>query len=391
MTRRRIVALVALLLMACSPGELARGTTTPGDRPASDAGNGPRADGSPGADGSTAPDGSAPRADSGPLPPVGTDPRTSANVYWVGHSLISHRDVRDGSARTLFELVGDFARAQGHDYDHFRHTTPGAPLSWNWNEVPELRGELTGNGRAYDVMVLTEGISLAESMRWHYTPFYARRFQCALQNANPSAEAYLYESWHHLYASDEEQNYPAPHVYDWRARLRADRARWEEVIDRAHAGVSAPSDMPYYDGAGECAPARPMRLVPVGTALAALYDRMRAPAPGDDFEGFTIHHFVQNGFRNWPADWPVAPSEAGSVDWRARWASLETLHGGPLDDIHPSARGAYFVALVHYATVYRRSPLGLPAANGVGPGLARVMQEVAWEVVASDPRTGVAN
>ena len=221
------------LVVACAPGDLRRADDTlgGGDGPIADAGDGrtdgaptPNADGgeSPGVDG-----GGAPATDGGPLPPVGTDPRTSANVYWVGHSLITHRDVYDSSARTIFELVGDFARAQGHAYDYFRHTTPGAPLSWNWNEVPDLRRELTGNGGAYDVMVLTEGISLSESMRWHYTPFYARRFQCALQNTSPAAEGYVYESWHHLYASDEDQNYPDPHVHDFRARLVADRALWE--------------------------------------------------------------------------------------------------------------------------------------------------------------------
>lgn len=402
MSSRGIGLWLAFVLTACVPGELSHRSVTPdppltdgpgidsgtpsgadGGDPATDGGGSPRDGGSSRVDGGSTP------VDGGPLPPVGTDPRTSANVYWVGHSLISHRDVYDSSARTIFELVGDFARAQGHGYDFFRHTTPGAPLSWNWNQVPELRNELTGNGGAYDVMVLTEGISLSETIRWHFSPFYARRFQCAFQNSSPGGEAYVYESWHHLYASDPDLNYPAPHVWDWRARLDEDRPRWEQLADQAFDGSATTPDHSYYAGAGECTPANRMRLIPVGTALAALYDRMQAPRPGDDFEGFTIHHFVQNGFRNWPAEWPVPPSDAGSVDWRSRWSSLQTMRGGELDDIHPSARGAYFAALVHYATIYRRSPVGLPLANGVGAGLGRIMQETAWEVVSRDPRTGV--
>ncbi len=395
-----LLGLAVLAFGGCVPGELSHRTATPTDdspptdTPGIDSGtpSGVDGGGSPidGGGGPTVDSGTTtPRVDGGPLPPVGSDPRSSANVYWVGHSLISHRDIYDSSARTIFELVGDFARAQGHGYDYFRHTTPGAPLSWNWNQVPELRNELTSNGGAYDVMVLTEGISLTETIRWHFSPFYSRRFQCAFQNTSPSGEAYVYESWHHLYASDPELNYPDPHVWDWRARLDEDRPRWEQLADQAYDGTATTPDHSYYSGAGDCTPANRMRLIPVGTALAALYDRMQSPRPGDDFQGFTIHHFVQNGFTNWPAEWPVSASEAGSVDWRSRWSSLSTMRGGQLDDIHPSARGAYFVALVHYATIYRRSPIGLPLANGVSAELGRIMQETAWEVVSRDPRTGV--
>ncbi|MEM9071944.1 MAG: hypothetical protein AAGE52_25775 [Myxococcota bacterium] len=320
-----------------------------------------------------------------PPPPVGTDPRDSATVYWVGHSLSSARDALHPSSRTLFELVGDFASAAGQSYDFHRHTTPGAPLSWNWNEESAKRAEIETRGGRYDVMIMTEGISLAESIRWHNTAFYAQRFYCAMNNANPASEVYLYESWHHLYGSDPEQRYPEPHVFDWRARLDEDRPRWESIIDDAmRADLPPPSDMPYYDG-GRCTPSRQMRLIPAGTAIAALVDALETNAPV--WEGLTRHGLVQNGYRNWPSEWPVAPGTP--VDWRARMSTLETIHPGVLDDIHPNRTLIYFVALVHYSTVYRRSPIGLPALNGVSPSLARAMQELVWNVVTRDPRTGV--
>jgi hypothetical protein len=61
--------------------------------------------------------------------------------------------------------------------------------------------------------------------------------------------------------------------------------------------------------------------------------------------------------------------------------------------------GNQFVALVHYAVLYGKSPVGLPHAllRGDGtpaevpdPELARLMQEVAWAAARSTPLTGVA-
>lgn len=359
--------------------------TDAGVVPVADAGAPPATDaGSPEVDAGL--DAGPPRIDAGPPPVTGT-PRDSATVYWVGHSLISHRDRNHGSSETLFELLGTFARAGGQSYDFHRHTTPGAPLSWNWNNEGAQRAEIEHRGGRYDVMVMTEGVDIRQTIRWHDSAFYARRFQCAMQNANPGADVYLYESWHHLYASDPDMPYPDPHVWDWHQRLLDDRAQWESIIDDAFDGPAAPSS--YYRGAaGECTPSRRMFIVPVGTALAALHERLESPLPGENWEGITPHTLLQNGYRDWPAEWPVPPPGAG-VDWRSRIAGLRRYYGYELDDIHPGQQMVYFISLVHYATVYRRNPVGLPATNGVSARVARQMQELVWDVVSRDPRAGV--
>ncbi len=68
------------------------------------------------------------------------------------------------------------------------------------------------------------------------------------------------------------------------------------------------------------------------------------------------------------------------------------------DDIHFSDLGAWAMAMVHYAVIYGRSPVGLPAqlpkADGTLAGApsedaARAMQAVVWRVVTSYPATGV--
>ena len=72
--------------------------------------------------------------------------------------------------------------------------------------------------------------------------------------------------------------------------------------------------------------------------------------------------------------------------------------GGGIDQIHLNEVGRYFIALVHYATLYRESPVGLifettsregddyPAPSGP---LALRMQEIAWDVVSNEPLSGV--
>jgi len=62
------------------------------------------------------------------------------------------------------------------------------------------------------------------------------------------------------------------------------------------------------------------------------------------------------------------------------------------DTIHPSTTGGYFISLVHYASLYGVSPVGLPANNGiagVGASLATEMQTMIWEFLQTYPFAGV--
>lgn len=376
---RLALCLCLVSLLTCGSDSSPTPDNDAGSNPANDGGTsqqdssvGPAVDAGPG-------------VDAGPRPEP-TDPRDSANVYFVGHSLISHRDWRHPSARIIPEVLEDLARAGGQGFGHFRHSTPGAPLSWNWNSVPELRQEIENNAAAYDTMVVTEGIFLDAAYMWHRSPFFARRFFCTLVNARPDAELFVYETWHHVYASDPDGNYPAPHVYDWVSRIEEDRPRWERIVDEAASGATPTPDS-YYRGAGDCEGTLRVRLIPAGTALAELQRRI---AGGEDWGGLTIHNMIQNGYRDWPAEWPVSPADAPGVDYRSRIAGLSTYESRELDDIHHGREMAYYISLVMYATIYRRSPVGLPAGNGVSPDIARRMQELVWDIVTRDPRSGVA-
>ena len=70
------------------------------------------------------------------------------------------------------------------------------------------------------------------------------------------------------------------------------------------------------------------------------------------------------------------------------------------DEYHPSDLGYYLSALVHFAVLHRRSPIGLPAqgisANNfsdapvaIPTNIAAAFQRIAWDVARSTPHTGV--
>jgi len=51
------------------------------------------------------------------------------------------------------------------------------------------------------------------------------------------------------------------------------------------------------------------------------------------------------------------------------------------DKRHPSLAGSYLAACTTYATLFRKSPVGLPYTAGLDPAVARHLQTVAWETV----------
>lgn len=75
--------------------------------------------------------------------------------------------------------------------------------------------------------------------------------------------------------------------------------------------------------------------------------------------------------------------------WRAAWRRDSTIALYAPDGLHPSAEGSYLAALVMYAAISGKSPVGLPAEVrlrdgrrlSVAPALAALLQAAADEVV----------
>ena len=61
------------------------------------------------------------------------------------------------------------------------------------------------------------------------------------------------------------------------------------------------------------------------------------------------------------------------------------------DKRHPSLAGTYLAASTVYATLYRKSPVGLGYTAGLGPELATLLQTAAWETVQEYFKVGTSN
>lgn len=264
-------------------------------------------------------------------------------VFHLGHSLVG----RDMPAM-LAQLAGP-----GHRYAS--QLGWGASLRAHWEPSVEIAGFEAENEHpayqdakaalasgAFDALVLTEMIELRDAIRFHDSARYLRLWAERARAGNPDIEVFLYETWHRL---DD----PA----GWLARLEGDLASlWEDqvLLKRADADFLA----------------TPIYVIPAGQVMAAFTRRLEA---------------------------------AGGIGaMRGREDLFARDETGARDPIHLSDLGTYLVALIHYAVIYQRNPLGLPSAlkradgtqaDSPGQEAARVMQEVVWDVVTGYEKTGV--
>ncbi len=309
----------------------------------------------------------------------------------------------------LLERLGDFAAARGKAYTFFDHTLFGSPMALLWRGKPysydrhepqmvERRKELENHADQYDVLVLTEGVPVGGSATREYSAHYLRLFYCTLLRGNPNGRVYLYESWVHYQASNQASwaETTLPSVWRWEEKLEADRAIWNQIADDAFAGTGAApqsmSDSTELDKEllDSCKPVHPVFIIPVATVMRAVSARLKQPHDWI-YQGapLEMHQFFLNPYTEWPEDWPLSQP----ISKEETFATLEAL---PLrfpdrdwDDIHPSTLGIYLTTLTSYATLYRESPVGLPATPGMPQETAEALQALIWEVVRKDPRSGV--
>jgi hypothetical protein len=84
-----------------------------------------------------------------------------------------------------------------------------------------------------------------------------------------------------------------------------------------------------------------------------------------------------------------------ALAWQTAWARDPSLPFYGEDDFHPSRLGTYMAALVIYAEVRDKSPVGLPATltvdgypYAVDPAAARICQQVAQQITNTRARPG---
>lgn len=269
-------------------------------------------------------------------------PETPLNVFHLGHSLVG---------RDMPAMLAQLAPA-GHDYAS--QLGWGTPLLAHWEPDVPVNGFETENDHpkfaparealqsgGFDALVLTEMVELKDAIRYHDSAKYLAKWAQLARTARPDVRVYLYETWHN---TDD----PA----GWLARIDDDYdTLWvQRVLVPAVVQTGVP-----------------IHVIPGGQALAA---------------------FVR-----------AVDARGGVGNVAGRDALMARTPEGAVDTIHLSDLGAYLIALTHYATLYQRSPVGLPLALYRADGTAAVapdaqsgelMQQIVWDVVRSTSFSGVA-
>ena len=269
------------------------------------------------------------------------EPRGGLKLFWVGHSLMN-TDVP--------WIVKGIAHSAGLDSMYRQQLNIGAALRANWeqptkfNNVPVWNDQL---GRDEDwganpQIELPSGkydaLLLTEAIpvdKQIDSALYAGNYVDLALRGKQDTALYLYETWDYVVSN----NWTA-----WRARIDQWRPVWEKIADDVMAKR----------------PGTTMHIVPGGQALAALYDAIKSK---------------------------------GSV------GSLTDIKQVFEDDIHLNPTGNYFIALVSYATVFRRDPSGTGAVSA-GPfkkntvvvtdqATRSALQALAWQVARGHARSGV--
>ena len=246
------------------------------------------------------------------------------SVLMVGHSLFG----QDNPA-----MLEQLLRQSSSSATVEAQIINGAPLSYNWEHGDSAEGV---NARErlqtpVDAVILTEGLPLANHLKWSNTEETVTRYYQLAKDANPDAAVYLQETWHSL-SSGTGTEVPFDEGADiaWRDRLEQDLPRWQAVVDEVNDSVGGD-----------------MRLLPAGQAMARLDDAIRA----------------------------------GTVPGLTEISEVFS------DDIHPNSTGFYYISALQYAVLTGHSPVGLPhrlqdrwgkAYPAPEPALARRLQEIAW-------------
>jgi hypothetical protein len=183
-------------------------------------------------------------------------------------------------------------------------------------------------GQRYDTLVLAERHDLVNVLMFEDTVRYSRHFHERLVAGNDRANTYLYHAWLDVTNKDDPSA--------WIAYERAAAPAWQCVAARVNQSLA---------GVGR---ADRMAYLPAGLALVNLVERA---------------------------------TRGGGVAGISGGGARQTLDRLFSDNVHLTPTGVYYMALVTYASVYRRSPEGAWAPSGVTAEQARSLQQVAWQSV----------
>jgi hypothetical protein len=257
----------------------------------------------------------------------------SMRMYSVGNSL---------TEGVNFPGLETMAESRGNTHVWGRHMQPGQTLDYiynnpndsgSWTQAPYGNWSNALANYTWDT-VLLEPFSRPIAGNNGDLNNVSHFIDYLLPNS-PSAQVYLYETWPLTDAGDYHNAWLGS--YDGTANTVRTRDFYNQLMTQVRGKYASLS--------------KPILMVPAGEVMYELNERMHAGlVPG--------------------------------------YSDISALYS---DGIHLNTKGSYLLAVTWYATMYRDDPHGL-AMTGWDfndPVLAAQIQDAAWQVVTSNPWTGV--
>ena len=277
----------------------------------------------------------------------------------AGGGEVAEFHVGNSLTDTVNDWVEPLAASAGRKVRYYRFTIPGAPTDWLWDHPGSGFGEShyaqAFVARAPLTDLITQPFAGHGRSVDNEAEHSGKFFDLARQHS-PKLRMWLYvqwpdirwdrDSWANGKASDRGAEITiGPKARTWQEAVE-NHARYTELVAKEMNRTRA-SEIE----AGRCTP---VRIVPGGLALARLKTEVEAGrVPGiDDFAAAVF----------------AAPG-----------------------DFHMSRKGAYLIALVHYACLHGESPEGKVTAAGSGltGEQARIFQRITWETAKGYGPAGV--
>ena len=282
------------------------------------------------------------------LPVIAATPLAAAPVQrpYNLRMVMSGHSLTDPLPPPLEIMVRSAGKAEALGMVIDRSTIPGSAMEFRWNNDLNLPIDARRDIAKYELLVLTERVTVLATIQHHGTLDWAVTWvKHAWENGNngKGAETVLYASWididsgpdKDIAGKDTEEG-----LLPFRERLEVEMGHWEDIA--AHVNANLPPGCPV------------VRMIPGPKVMAAVYDAIAAgTAPG-----------------------------------------LTQMQDLFEDTIHVNAKGAFLIALAHFAVIYGRDPKEIALLRGEpgwpSPEQQEWMKTLVWDVCRAYPGSGLA-
>jgi hypothetical protein len=283
-----------------------------------------------------------PVARAGDSPNVHHHARTSATFFVSGHSLTDNpyadylvQITKSFGIKSEYNqqiIIGSPIRVRTRGNDPDSKDFSGYQLGKNragsgMDVLKELRNHNTIQSNQYDYLIIAEGHTLVDALIWEGTDKYLRHYLDQFM-ANNDGHVYFFAPWLGI------KN--LKNIHSWITYEESALKAWECLISKVNHDLIREKSSPVH-------------IIPANIALVELVKRF------------------------------VSRSVVEELNNRSDVERLSLLFS---DDVHLTKLGAYYLALVTYASVFDSSPKRAWFPNEITQRMALYLQDVAWEFVS---------